>query len=405
MKFLKTVSLDEASDLLDHSARLPRQVEFVAPEDALGRYLFEDIVATEYVPYYNRSTVDGYAVISGSTQGASDSVPVVLKGQGAVQIGQLVDQVLTPESTMYVPTGGMVPPGADAMVMVEDTQTLDDLILIQRPAVAGANLILKGEDVAPGQTVLPQGKRLKAQDIGILVGLNILKIPVYQQPGVFIISTGDEFADPCQLLGDGKIRDINTYTIGALAKEAGFAVNGTLLVRDDLVAIQEAIRRGLECSDLVLLSGGSSAGERDYTKLAIEQLGGEILFHGIRLKPGKPTIGAQIGQTPVIGLPGHPVSAMMVFQTVVLDYFRKNTGCRFQPRKIKAKTTVNFPSVPGRVTCQFLTLTETPTEILCQPYYSNSALISQLTNAEGYTMIAEETEGLDKGTIVDVILL
>ena len=303
MKFLKTVSLDEASDLLDHSARLPRQVEFVAPEDALGRYLFEDIVATEYVPYYNRSTVDGYAVISGSTQGASDSVPVVLKGQGAVQIGQLVDQVLTPESTMYVPTGGMVPPGADAMVMVEDTQTLDDLILIQRPAVAGANLILKGEDVAPGQTVLPQGKRLKAQDIGILVGLNILKIPVYQQPGVFIISTGDEFADPCQLLGDGKIRDINTYTIGALAKEAGFAVNGTLLVRDDLVAIQEAIRRGLECSDLVLLSGGSSAGERDYTKLAIEQLGGEILFHGIRLKPGKPTIGARIGQTPVKDCP------------------------------------------------------------------------------------------------------
>lgn len=405
MKFLKTVSLDEASDLLNEAVRLPRQVEYVTPEEAFGRYLFEDIVSDSFVPYYDRSTVDGYAVISLATQGASDSVPVVLNNQGAVSIGHLVDGVLTPESTRYVPTGGMVPAGADAMVMIEDAQTLDDLVLIQKPASAGSNLVLKGEDVSPGQVVLSAGKRLKAQDIGILVSLNVRRVPVYAALRVFIISTGDEFAGPDEALTDGKIYDINTYTIGALAKEAGFSVSGTLLVADDLTAIEQAIRQGVDSADLVLLSGGSSAGVHDYTKLAIENLGGEILFHGIRLKPGKPTIGAHIGQTPVIGLPGHPVSAMMVFQTMVLDYFIKNTGCRFERQTVKARTTVNFPSVPGRVTCQFLTLTQTPTELLCQPYYSNSALISQLTNAQGYTMIAEETEGLDKGTIVDVILL
>lgn len=405
MKFLKTVGLEEASDLLNESTHLPGQVEYVTLEDALDRYLFEDVVSADFVPYYNRSTVDGYAVISNSTQGASDSVPVVLSSRGAVSIGKLTDVILTPESTMYVPTGGMVPQGADAMVMVEDTRTLDDLILIQKPAAVGSNLILKGEDVSPGQCVLQKGKRLRAQDIGILAGLNIQQIPVFAKPRVFIISTGDEFAAPEDELGDGRIRDINTFTLGALAKEAGFTLRGTRLVRDDLSAIEEAIAEGVTEADLVLLSGGSSAGERDYTKLAIEHLGGEILFHGIRLKPGKPTIGARIGETPVVGLPGHPVSAMMVFQTMVLDYFRKNTGCRFELRKIKAKTSVNFPSVPGRVTCQFLTLTENDTEVLCQPYYSNSALISQLTNAQGFTMIPEATEGLDQGSLVEVILL
>ncbi len=405
MRFLKTVGLVEAQNLLNEAADLPRTAEYVAPDDAMGRYLYGDAVSDAYVPYYHRSTVDGYAVISTATQGASDSVPVVLNNKGSVSIGSMTDVILTAESTMYVPTGGMVPQGSDAMVMIEDTQKLEDLILIQKPASSGSNLVYKGEDVKPGDTVLPSGKRLKAQDIGILSELNIKKIPVYQKPGIFIISTGDEFAGPDEELGNGKIRDINTHTIAALAQDAGFIVKGTRLVRDDLTLIQDAIREGTQHADLIVLSGGSSAGERDYTKLAIENLGGEILFHGIRIKPGKPTIGARIGRKPVIGLPGHPVSAMMVFETMVLQYFKKNTGCRYEPRRIKARTTVNFPSVPGRVTCQFLTLTETETEILCQPYYSNSALISQLTNAQGYTMIPEETEGIDQGTVVEVILL
>ncbi len=405
MKFLKTVSLDQAIDLLHQNTALPRVNEMVSIHEAAGRYLFSDILSSEDVPYYDRSTVDGYAVVSRATQGASDSIPVVLRLKGSVAIGTMTDQRVTPEETMYIPTGGMVPQGADAMVMIEHAQVLDDLILIQKPAAAGSNLIRTGEDVRSGQRVLSLGHRLKAQDLGALAQLNYLQVPVMEKPKVFIISTGDEFAAPEEPLGSGKIRDVNTYTISALASEAGFAVAGTRLVQDDPEAIRAAVRTGMEQADMVLLSGGSSAGERDYTRQAIEDLGGQILFHGIRIKPGKPTIGASIDGLPVIGLPGHPASAMMLFKTLVLDYFQKSTGCEVPRQIIKARTRVNFPSVSGRLTCQFLTLTPSDEEMLCQPYYSNSALISQLTQAMGYTMIPEETEGLDRDTVVDVILI
>ena len=405
MKFLKTVSLDQAIDLMDKNTSLHQGNEMVPIVEALGRYLFSDILSDEDVPYYNRSTVDGYAVISQATQGASDSIPVTLKLKGALDIGTMTDEKITPEDTMYIPTGGMVPDGADAMVMIEDAQLLDDLVLIQKPASAGLNLVKTGEDVKKGETVLSRGHRLKPQDLGALAQLNHLEVSVLEKPRVFIISTGDEFAGPLEELTDGKIRDVNTYAISALAGEAGFLDSGTMLVPDDLEEIKAAIDEGLKDSDLVLLSGGSSAGDRDFTKKAIEGLGGKVLFHGIRIKPGKPTIGASIDGVPVIGLPGHPVSAMMIFKTLVMEYFQKSTGCSVPKSLIKAKTQVNFPSVAGRLTCQFLTLTETKDEILCKPYYSNSALVSQLTQAQGYAMIAEEEEGVDEGTVLDVILL
>lgn len=405
MKFLKTVSLNQAIELMNENTSLYRGNEMVSISDALGRYLFSDILSDENIPYYNRSTVDGYAVVSNATQGASDSIPVVLKLKGALDIGTMTDEKVTPEDTMYIPTGGMVPDGANAMVMIEDAQLLDDLVLIQKPAAAGSNLIKIGEDVKQGETVFSQGHRLKPQDLGALAQLSHLEVSVLAKPRVFIISTGDEFAGPEEEVTGGKIRDVNTYTISALANEAGFLVSGTRLVADNLEDIKAAIREGLEESDMVLLSGGSSAGDRDYTKQAIEELGGKILFHGIRIKPGKPTIGASIDGLPVIGLPGHPASAMMIFKTLVMEYFQKSTGCLLPKQVIKAKTQVNFPSVAGRLTCQFLQLTETNDEVLCQPYYSNSALVSQLTQAQGYTMIAEEEEGVDKGTVLDVILL
>ncbi len=405
MKFLKTVSLTEAVDLLAKATSLPGENELVSIREAAGRYLAADLLAPDDIPYYDRSTVDGYAVVSRATQGASDAVPVVLRLKGSLAIGTLTDERITADETFYVPTGGMVPPGADAMVMIEDAAVLDDLILIQRPAAVGANLVRQGEDVRRGSQVLSEGHRLRSQDIGVLAQLNLLSVPVRTRPRVFIISTGDEFALPGEDLGSGKIRDVNTYTIAALAEEIGLTVTGTVLVRDDLALIQAAIARGIAEADLVLLSGGSSAGERDYTKTAIEALGGEILFHGIRIKPGKPTIGAALAGKPVIGLPGHPVSAMMLFKTLVTDYFQRVTATRVPQHRIMARTAVNFPSAPGKLTCQFLRLTETPTGPRCHPFYSNSALVSQLTGANGFTLIPEETEGLDQDTYVEVILL
>ncbi len=403
MRFLKTVGLKEAVHLLSERTTLKTAEELVSLYEARGRYLAEDIISREAVPYYDRSTVDGYAVVANATQGASDAVPVVLKNRGKVAIGTLTGEIVDPDITLYVPTGGMVPEGADAMVMIEDTEVLDDLVLIQRPAVPGSNLIKTGEDIQPGVKVLDKGKRLKASDIGVLAQLNLREVPVFKKPRVHIISTGDEFAPFSEELGDGRIRDINTFTIAALAEEAGFEVSGTDLAGDDLELIRASIEKGL-AADLILVSGGSSAGEKDYSRKAMEALGGEILFHGIRIKPGKPTIGAVIQEKPVIGLPGHPVSAMTVFQTLILDFFRSSTGIQLPHRKVKARTAVNFPSQAGRLTCQFLTLTETVDELLCQPYYSSSSLIRQLTHAEGYVMIPEEVEGLDKGTLVDVIL-
>ncbi|KAF5071641.1 Molybdopterin molybdenumtransferase [anaerobic digester metagenome] len=405
MKFLKTVSLDQAVNLLNQHCTLPRENEMVKLEDSLGRCLFADLLASEDIPYYNRSTVDGYAVVSLTTQGASESIPVVLKSLGSIPIGTMTTTQVTPEATLYVPTGGMVPQGADAMVMIEDTRVLDDLVLIQKSVPPGSNLVLQGEDVAQGQLVLPKGHCLKSQDIAALASLNQLQVPVLKRPNVFIISTGDEFASPQEELTDGKIRDINSHSLAALCRETGLNPVGTTLVRDDLEEIRSAIRQGLDQADLVLLSGGSSAGERDYTKQAILDLGGDILFHGIRIKPGKPTIGASIQGKAVIGLPGHPVSAMMLFKTLVTDFFREQTRSQVPRVMVKARTRVNFPSQPGRLTCQFLTLSEQDGELFCQPYYSNSALVSQLTQAQGFTLIPEEAEGLDAGTVVDVILL
>ena len=319
MKFLKTVSLKEAVKLMAEASGLPHENEMVSIREAAGRYLCADLLSTEAIPSYTRSTVDGYAVVSLATQGASDAIPVVLKLKGSVAIGTMTEETVDAASTMYVPTGGMVPDGADAMVMIEDAQTLDDLVLIQKSAAVGSNLVRKGEDAVKGSMVLAGKTRLKAQDIGILAQLNLMQICVMKKPSVYIISTGDEFARTDEPLGKGRIRDINTYTIAALAEEAGFTVAGTALVRDELELIENAIHQGCQAADLVLLSGGSSAGERDYTKAAIENLGGEILFHGIRIKPGKPTIGAAIDRKPIIGLPGHPVSAMMIFKTLVID--------------------------------------------------------------------------------------
>lgn len=405
MKFLHTVSLNEARRLLLDASNLSLITEQVPLTEALGRYLARDLVSAVNVPAFVRSTVDGYAIKAKESFGASSNSAIPFQRIPPAIMGQLTTRTLEAGQAMYVPTGGSVPAGADAMVMIEHTASLADLILVEKAAAPGDHLVPIGDDVQVNDLVLKRGHRLKAQDLGVLAALGNPLVEVFQLPKVFILSSGDEIRGLQEELESGSVYDINSYSLAAMAQAFGLNVVGLSVIKDDLEALSQAVSRAKSQADIVLLSGGSSQGEEDYSRQAMEKAGGQILFHGIRIKPGKPTIGAVAGEKLMIGLPGHPVSALMLMDLLVVHHLEEKLGLQSQRLKILAETEENFASVPGKTTCQFVTLRQAGMKTLCKPYLAGSALITQLTKAQGYILLAEDVEGLDQGQNVEVTLL
>ena len=378
--------------------------EFVPISAAAGRILSEDIIAEEYVPDFNRSTVDGYAVRAADTFGCSDAIPAILSLQGEIRMGEDAGFALLRENCAYVPTGGALPEGADCAVMLEYTEDYGDgTIGILKPGAPGMNVIFRGDDVYPGKVVLQAGRVLTAQDIGALAAVGKTSVPVSRRLNVGIISTGDELVPPEQKPLPGQVRDVNTALLSALLTEQGAEVHSYGIIVDDEDLLRETVTRAVQECDAVLLSGGSSVGVKDASCRIIESLG-ELLLHGIALKPGKPTIMGRAGNKPLVGLPGHPVAAFVVARLFVLPLLDRLAGRERPLWSVTAELSESVGANHGRAQVNACRLLRQDGQVLAIPIRSKSGLITQLAGADGFFCIERDCEGLPKGAPVQVYL-
>lgn len=366
----------------------------------LGKILAEDIYCTQNLPQFNRSIVDGYALCSSATSGASQGVPVILNYAGAVEMG--VVTTLKPEVSqcVYVPTGGMVPDGSDCVVMIEHTTRLNDEVLIYSPVKHNENMIATGEDLAENSLIFAKGTLLNPAKIGVLAGAGVTRIKIYNVLKFALISTGDEIIPIEEKLTACKIRDINTHLLKAAISAFGTVVS-SVLVNDDVDSLITALNNALELSDVVIISGGSSVGSRDFTKKAIMHFTKDIFIEGIALKPGKPTIVAQACGKLIMGLPGHPMAAIVAFNKVFTSalYEAMNVPLSI---KLYAKAKINFPGSGGKATVMPVRLENTPDGYLAVPMFYKSGLISILAKADGYILIPSKEEGIPANTVLEV---
>ena len=370
--------------------------------DACGRILHADIIAAEYVPGFDRSTVDGYAVISADTFGSSAAIPAMLRVSGEVMMGQPADVDIEPGTCVAVSTGSDLPDGADSVVMLEHTEDYGDgLIGITSPVAPGNNMIFRGDDVSPGDRVLTGGSLLAPHDIGILSALGLDSVDVRRKPLVGVISTGDELVETATVPLRGQIRDVNTPLLMAAVRQLGSEVKSYGIIRDDESALRHALSRAASECDIVLISGGSSAGMRDLTSRVIETLG-IILFHGVAMKPGKPTILGDIGGKPVFGLPGHPVAAYFITEIFVGPLIALLTGSRQKQRAVSACTGEAISANHGRA--EYIAVMLENEDTIVRPVRGKSGLIASLARTDGYICIPRDLEGLPKGAEVTVTL-
>ncbi len=398
------------AEVLEDIFRFPllesQETELLA---ARGRFLAEDLKAPEDLPAFARATMDGYAVRARDTFGARESEPVILRVTGEIPMGHAPKDSLRPGEAMRIATGGMLPKGADAVVMVEYTEEIGTLVEIRRPVTPQENVIQPGEDVKAGEILFSSGTKITTGCLGVLAGLGITKIKVRRQPWVGIISTGDELVPPEELPPPGKIRDINTYTLAAGVEEAGGKVRSYGLIPDEEEALSRTIQKAFEENDVVLVSGGSSVGTRDFTLNAISRLpGAKILAHGIAVRPGKPTILAQAEGKAVFGLPGQVASALLVFYLLVrplLLHLQGGKGKDLFLPQTKARVTRNLPSAQGREDYYRVKLFWKEDELWAEPIFRRSGLISSMAEADGLLKIPERSEGLYEGEEARVFLL
>jgi molybdopterin molybdotransferase len=385
----------------------PVSTEVVATAQAIGRVLAEPVPAREDLPGFSRSTMDGYAVRAASTFGSSEANPAYLQVTGNIAMGESPNLAVGPGEAVKIATGGMLPEGGNAVVMVEHTEEMDaETIEVYKSVAPGQHVILAGEDYPRGATVLTTGQALRAQEAGLLAAVGREQVTVFRKPRVAIISTGDEIIPTSQVPGPGQIRDINSYSLAGMVTECGGIPQSLGIVRDSFAELQAACLQALSNCDMLLLSGGSSVGTRDFTIEVINALpASELLVHGISISPGKPTILATTGGKPIWGLPGHVVSAMVVFEKIVKPFINRIRGLA-QPfpetRGIPARLSRNVPSAQGRVDFVRVRLMTENDHLTAEPLLGKSGLINTMVQADGLIEIASDTEGLDQGAPVIV---
>lgn len=431
-EFLTLLPPDEARALL--LSHLPQPVadpESIDVSSSLGRVLAEDIHAPQPLPDFQRSTVDGYAVQAADTHGASDSLPAYLHLVGEVPMGDAPAFEVGPSQCALIHTGGMLPDGTDAVVMLEYTQHIVGAesarpeIEIFRAVAEGENVIRVGEDVARGQLIQPRGSLLRPAEIGGLMALGITAVQVMRKARVGLISTGDEIIDPSQTPRPGQVRDVNSYTLGALIAKSGGIAQRYGIVSDEFAALKDAAAKALSECDAVIITAGSSASTRDMTADVIRSLGAPgVLVHGINTRPGKPTILGVCDRKAVIGLPGNPVSALVNGYLFVVPVIEKLLGALPRPKAtVLARLTVNLPSQAGREDWWPVKLTANSPGLTAKsqslaadrhslatgfdadPIFGKSNLIFTLASADGLLRIHPDATGLSAGETVEVYLL
>jgi molybdopterin molybdotransferase len=399
---------DEARAIWFESLPVSVQSEVLPAHEALGRVTAASLRSPMALPAFPRSTVDGYAVKAADTLGASESLPAYLAVVGEVPMGQAATVEVAAGQTAIVHTGGMIPPGADGVVMVERTQKLDDeTIEVLRSVATGENIITVGEDILEGDEVLPKGHLLRPQDVGGLLAVGLTKVTVARQPRVALIATGDEVIPPSQPLGPGQVRDINSYTLAGLVNHAGGEPWSMGIIPDRFEALKAAAAIGLAEADMVVMSAGSSVSVRDMTGDVINELGEPgVLVHGISFRPGKPTILANCDGKPVVGLPGNPVSAMVVFNLLVVPMLWRLQGLTKPPapQVVKARLARNVASVAGREDRIQVRLEQRKDGLWAEPVFGKSNLIFILIKADGMIKVPLDKTGLSAGESVEVQL-
>jgi molybdopterin molybdotransferase len=399
---------DALTRLVDHLIIAPKSEE-VETVSALGRVTATAVFANQPLPSFDRSTVDGYAVYAMDTHGASETLPAFLKVAGEVKMGEDPGFRLEPGNCALIHTGGMLPGGADAVVMVEHTQpTGGQEIELMRPVAVGENVLKVGEDVARGDEIIRQGTRLRSAEIGGLMALGLMRIQVTGKPVVGILSTGDELVPPHSEIKSGQVRDINSYTLSTLVEEAGGIPRRYGIIPDKIESLSAAMANALVECDMLVVTAGSSASVRDLTAQAIGDLGGPgVLVHGVNVRPGKPTILAACDGKAVIGLPGNPVSALVIAGLFVRPVVGMLLGLREEVKKpgILARLTINLSSQAGREDWVPVRLIEAEDSFEAEPVFSKSNLIFSLARADGLLRIPPDATGLNAGEAAEVVLL
>lgn len=387
---------------------LPRRthVEQVPTRDALGRVLAEALTSPSDLPAFPRSTMDGYAVRADDTFGSTEGLPAYLLLAGEVLMGRAPTVRLMPGECARIATGGMLPEGANAVVMVEQTQEAGTTVEVLRAVAPGENVVQVGEDVRRGDPLLPRGHALRPQDLGGLLALGIVRVPLTPRLKVGIISGGDEVVDPEVEPGPGQIRDVNSYTLAGLVERAGHQPWLVGVFPDEYRVLERAAQGALAECDVLLLSAGSSVSLRDMTAQVIAGLGHPgVLVHGVSLKPGKPTILGVCGGKPVIGLPGNPVSCMVTFDLFVAPLLAHLTDAKEAPRRtVTARLARNVASAPGREDYVQVRLVESGGQLEAHPVFGKSNLIYTLVRSDGMLKVPLDKGGLNAGQLVEVVL-
>ncbi|HBH28477.1 MAG TPA: molybdopterin molybdenumtransferase MoeA [Desulfofustis sp.] len=405
------ISVQSAQKILtDHLADVTVTSETVALIDGLDRILAEEIVSPENLPPFDRSTMDGFAVIAADTYGASSSMPAYLNVTGEVEMGKLPSGTVVRGGCFRIPTGGIIPDGADGVVMLEQSVPIDEtMIEITASVAAGANIMRAGEDIRKEQPALAAGHLLRPQDIGLLAALGITQVRVAKPPTVAVISTGDEIVAYTSEVPPGKIRNSNGPALAALVRRAGGRPVDCGVVSDDETEFFAIIEQAITANDCVIFSGGSSVGSRDLGEKAVERLGHPgLLVHGVQLKPGKPILIGMQGAVPVFGLPGHPVSAQVCFELFVAPTIKtlmgRATSCSSAEPTLRAELTRNINSAAGRMDVVRVKIAGHEGSYKASPVLGKSGAISSLTQADGYFIIAENVQGCTAGTTISVYL-
>ncbi len=398
---LQVLPLEEAGALLRKNAcNMAGKTERIPFISATGRVLSRGAEADGDLPAFDRSAVDGYAVIAADTFGASGAQPALLRLEGEVKMGERADFEIGAGTCAAVWTGGALPRGADAMVMLEDAELLPGgLVAVEAPVAPGKHVVFRGDDARQGEVLVPAGRRLDARDAGLLAAFGYARVSVFAKPRVNVLSTGDELVDPADTPTGAQVRDVNGAMLTAACAQIGAEARFLGRVRDEEQQLLDAMRGAAAECDLLLLSGSSSAGAKDAAALCLSRLG-TVLFHGLALKPGKPTFAGVIGDTLVIGLPGHPAAAYLVFHALVRPVLAALAGETPCERTVSATLIQAVPSNHGRE--ELLLVRLAGSEAHPVPY--KSGLVRPLTQADGYVKIPRDAEGLPKGARVDVIL-
>ncbi len=407
----EAVKVNEARELfLKQNLREP-EAESVSIDDSYGRVLSREITSPEDLPGFNRSTMDGFAVHSADTFGASDTMPVYLEVKGQVLMGEKPRISVQRGEAVQIPTGGMLPAGSDSVVMFEYTNMVDGSIVeVMKTLSPNENIIRADEDVKKGEMVFQGGRRLRPQDVGALAGLGILEVDVFKKPVVSIIGTGDEVVPPDKPLSIGKVRDINSYNLAGLIAGCNAVPLKKGIIKDDLQKLRNAVKESISQSDMVLITGGSSVGTKDYTAQVIDELGEPgVLFHGVAMKPGKPLIGGIVNGVPLFGLPGHPAAITVSFETFIDPLLMRMSGERPflhipSRRQLKALFSRNLASSTGREEHIRVSVEKRNGALWAVPVLGKSGLVRTLVQADGIVIIPMTKSGIYEGEEVEVRL-